>query len=162
MILVSSCLAGLKVRYNGTDSLDNRIQQLLIAKKAISVCPELLGGFTTPREPAEIIGGDGEAVLNGQAKVIEKSGKDVTDQYIHGAYQTLKIAQELHATAVILKEYSPSCGSSIIYNGQFKGIKLTGSGVTTALLRKHRIKVVSEVNLEEFLDEIYENHLTLE
>lgn len=154
LILVSSCLAGLKVRYNGTDSLDSRIQQLLVNNKAITICPELLGGFITPREPAEIIGGDGEDVLSGHAKVIERSGKDVTDFYINGAYETLKKAQELHATTVILKEYSPSCGSSIIYNGQFKGITLTGTGVTTALLRKHGITVVSEVNLDNFLDEL--------
>ena len=79
MILVSACLAGQKVRYNGTDSLDNRIQQLIVANKAMTVCPELLGGFTTPREPAEIVGGDGEDVLNGKARVIELSGKDVTE-----------------------------------------------------------------------------------
>jgi uncharacterized protein YbbK (DUF523 family) len=63
-------------------------------KKAITVCPELLGGFTTPREPAEIIGGDGDDVLNGKAKVKEKSGRDVTDLYITGAYITLRKAQE--------------------------------------------------------------------
>ncbi|SNT07315.1 Protein of unknown function [Bacillus sp. OK838] len=63
MILVSSCLAGLEVRYNGTHSLDDRILELMRENKAISVCPELLGGFSTPREPAEIIGGEGEDVL---------------------------------------------------------------------------------------------------
>ena len=28
-------------------------------EKAISVCPEILGGLQIPREPAEIIDGDG-------------------------------------------------------------------------------------------------------
>lgn len=125
MILVSSCLAGLKVRYNGSDSLDNRIQKLLLEEKAFTVCPELLGGFSTPREPAEIIGGDGEDVLNGKAIVVEKSGRNVTDLYVNGAYFTLKKAQELGATAIILKEYSPSCGSSMIYNGEFKENKIS-------------------------------------
>ncbi len=60
MILVSSCLAGLQVRYNGTHSLDLKISKLIVENKAIPVCPELLGGFSTPREPAEIIGGNGE------------------------------------------------------------------------------------------------------
>lgn len=154
MILVSSCLAGLKVRYNGSDSLDNRIQKLMLDGKAISVCPELLGGFLTPREPAEIVGGDGEDVLNGKAKVVEKSGRDVTDLYVNGAYFTLKKAQELGATAIILKEYSPSCGSSMIYNGEFRGKKVSGVGVTTALLRRNGLKVISEEDLTDFINEI--------
>lgn len=154
MILVSSCLAGFKVRYNGTGSLDDRIQKLLLEGKAITICPELLGGFLTPREPAEIIGGDGEDVLDGKATVIEKSGRDVTNLYVKGAYMTLKKAQELGVTTVVLKEYSPSCGSSVIYNGEFKGTKVQGVGVTTALLRRNGLKVISEENLTDFLDEI--------
>lgn len=154
MILVSSCLAGFKVRYNGTDSLDDRILNLLSENKAITVCPELLGGFSTPREPAEIVGGDGEDVLDGKAIVVEKSGKDVTELYINGAYLTLKKAQELRATTIILKEYSPSCGSSLIYNGEFKGNKITGIGVTTALLKRNGLKVISEENLSDFFYEL--------
>ena len=154
LILASSCLAGLKVRYNGTDSLDDRIHRLIMENKAITICPELLGGFSTPREPAEIVGGDGEDVLNGKAKVIEKSGRDVTKLYLKGAYATLKKAQEVDATTIILKEYSPSCGSAMIYNGEFKGNKVDGIGVTTALLRRNGLKVISEDNLTDFLDGI--------
>jgi uncharacterized protein YbbK (DUF523 family) len=154
LILVSACLAGLEVRYNGTHSLDNRIQKLLEENRAITVCPELLGGFSTPREPAEIISGDGEDVLNGKAKVVEKSGRDVTNLYIKGAYITLKKAQEVNATIIVLKEYSPSCGSSTIYNGEFKGKKIVGNGVTTALLKRNGLKVISEEKLADFLDEI--------
>ncbi len=150
MIVVSACLAGMNVRYNGSNSLDERIQKLLLENQAMTVCPELLGGFTTPREPAEIVGGDGEDVLDGKAKVIEKSGKDVTKQYINGAYATLKKAQELGATTIILKENSPSCGSSVIYNGAFKGEQIVGNGVTTALLRKNGFKVISENNFNEY------------
>jgi len=144
MILISSCLAGLKVRYNGTDSLDERIQRLVLENKAVSVCPELMGGFSTPREPAEIVGGDGEDVLDGKARVVERSGRDVTELYLKGAYATLHKALELGATKVILKEYSPSCGSAMIYNGDFNGTKLVGVGVTTALLRRNNIGVFSE------------------
>lgn len=79
--LVSSCLAGVACRYNGTASLDAKIQELVEQEQAKMVCPELLGGFSTPREPAEIIGGTGKDVLSGTAKVIEKSGNDVTDLY---------------------------------------------------------------------------------
>ncbi|OMD43762.1 DUF523 domain-containing protein [Paenibacillus odorifer] len=146
MILVSSCLAGMKVRYNGTDCLDEMIQKLLNEDKAIAVCPELLGGFSTPREPAEIIGGNGEDVLAGIAKVVDRSGTDVTDMYLKGAYITLAKAQEVSATMVVLKENSPSCGSTMIYNGEFKGKKIAGNGVTTALLRKNGIEVTSEEN----------------
>ena len=117
--------------------------------KAITICPELLGGFSTPREPAEIIGGNGEDVLDGNAKVVDKSGKDVTQLYIKGAYSTLEQAIELNATLVVLKENSPSCGSSTIYNGEFTGKKIMGMGVTSALLKRNGFKVISE---EQFAD----------
>jgi uncharacterized protein YbbK (DUF523 family) len=147
MILVSSCLSGLEVRYNGTHSLNNKIRKLVEEKKAVTICPELLGGFTTPREPAEIVGGEGEDVLDGKAKVVGESGQDVTDLYIKGANATLEIAIKVQATTVILKENSPSCGSSMIYNGEFKGKKIAGNGVTTALLKRNGFKVISEEEL---------------
>lgn len=146
LILVSSCLAGLEVRYNGSGSLDRRITRLIEEGRAVTVCPELLGGFSVPREPAEIQGGDGNDVLEGRAKVVELSGRDVTEMYVAGAYRTLEIAQEMGASTVVLKEYSPSCGSAMIYNGEFSNMKVEGIGVTTALLRKHGIQVESEIS----------------
>jgi uncharacterized protein YbbK (DUF523 family) len=154
MILVSSCLAGLEVRYNGTHCLDHKISQLIEENKAIPICPELLGGFTTPREPAEIIGGNGEDVLDGKAKVVEKSGRDVTELYIKGAFATLKKANNVNATVVVLKEYSPSCGSSVIYNGEFIGEKIAGNGVTAALLKRNGLQVISEKQFADSNDEI--------
>lgn len=154
MIVVSSCLAGLEVRYNGTHCLNNKIMKLIEEKKAITVCPELLGGFSTPREPAEIIGGNGEDVLDGKAKVIEKSGRDVTELYIKGAYITLKKAIDVNATVVVLKEYSPSCGSSMIFNGEFIGEKIAGNGVTAALLKRNGLQVISEKQFSDNFDEI--------
>ncbi|WP_088835218.1 DUF523 domain-containing protein [Paenibacillus tyrfis] len=151
MILVSSCLAGLEVRYNGTHCLNEKINKLVEENKAITICPELLGGLSTPREPAEIVGGDGDDVLDGNAKVIEKSGKDVTEFYIKGAYVTLEKAREINATIVVLKENSPSCGSSMIYNGQFVGHKVAGNGVTSALLKRNGLQVISE---EQFIESI--------
>lgn len=144
MILVSSCLAGLKVRYNSTDCLDESLRRLLDSGEAVSVCPELLGGFSTPREPAEIIGGSGEDVLEGAARVVNRLGADVTGMYLKGAHETLIKALELGATLVVLKENSPSCGSRMIYNGQFAGDKIPGQGVTAALLRRNGIEVISE------------------
>ncbi|MEH7503145.1 DUF523 domain-containing protein [Neobacillus drentensis] len=149
MILVSACLAGLEVRYNGTHCLNNKISKLVKENKANTICPELLGGFSTPREPAEIIGGNGEDVLDGKAKVVDKSGKDVTELYIKGAFATLEKAKEITATIVVLKENSPSCGSSKIYNGGFNGKKIEGMGVTSALLKRNGIKVISEEQFAE-------------
>lgn len=152
MILVSSCLAGMKVRYNGTDCLDERLQSLFDSGKAVSVCPELLGGLAVPREPAEIIGGSGEDVLEGTARVINQSGEDVTSMFLKGAYETLNKARELGATAVVLKENSPSCGSHMIYDGQFAGMKISGQGVTAALLRSNGIQVISEQQISTRLE----------
>ncbi|CAM3792185.1 DUF523 domain-containing protein [Aeromicrobium ponti] len=151
MILVSSCLAGLEVRYNGTHSLENKIRKLVDEKKAVTVCPELLGGFLTPREPAEVTGGDGADVLDGMAKVVEKSGKDVTELYIKGAYAALEQALKINATIVVLKENSPSCGSSLIYNGEFNGKKRAGDGVASALLKRNGFTVISE---EQFVNNL--------
>lgn len=151
MIMVSACLAGKPVRYNGSTATDSMVEQLIAEGKAISVCPELLGGFMTPREPAEIVGGDGYDVLDGQAKVVERSGADVTSMYIEGAARALDIAKQQDVEIVVLKENSPSCGSSVIYDGTFNGRKLAGAGVTTAMFRKAGIRVISEAELEQEL-----------
>ncbi|MEF2966242.1 DUF523 domain-containing protein [Paenibacillus sp. M1] len=144
MIIVSSCLAGMKVRYNGTDCPDEIVKRLIDEKKAIPVCPELLGGFGTPREPAEIFGGTGEDVLDGRARVMSKSGEDVSGMYVKGAYETLRVVKESGATAIVLKEFSPSCGSSRIYDGSFGNRKIAGNGVTAALLKREGFAVLSE------------------
>lgn len=112
-----------------------------------------MGVFRHRGEPAEIVGGEGGDVLDGKAKIIEKSGRDVTELYIKGANLTLLKAQEVGATLVVLKENSPSCGSATIYNGEFKGEKKVGNGVTAALLRRHGFMVISEERLFDYLDE---------
>ncbi|MCE5173092.1 DUF523 domain-containing protein [Paenibacillus profundus] len=151
MIIVSSCLAGIECRYNGTHSLRKEIQQLVERNKAVIVCPELLGGFATPREPAEIVGDTGEDVLNGKSKIIERSGSDVTELYLKGAYKTLEMATDLKADMIVLKEYSPSCGSRMVHDGSFSNQRIPGEGVTAALLRRHGFTVLSETEFEEML-----------
>ncbi|MFW1763256.1 DUF523 domain-containing protein [Acinetobacter calcoaceticus] len=153
MLLVSACLIGEPVRYNGKSCLNILLKQLLINKKAHALCPELLGGFTTPRLPAEIVGGTGQDVLDGKAKITDSSGLDVTTLYLKGAYRTLEIAQHIKASCVVLKENSPSCGSQKIYNGTFQGEKITGVGITTALLQRHGFEVISENEIEDWLAE---------
>ena len=109
----------------------------------IPVCPEESGGLQTPRPPAEIVGGDGDAVLDGKAKVMTEDGTDVTRAYLKGAHHALQVAQSHGATHVILKARSPSCGCGDIYDGTFTGTLTVGDGVTTALLKRHGITITS-------------------
>lgn len=151
MLLISACLISEPVRYDGQSCLHTTLQQLFLNKKAHALCPELVGGFSTPRLPAEIVGGTGQDVLDGKAKITDSSGLDVTALYLKGAHRTLEIAQQIKASCVVLKENSPSCGSQKIYNGTFQGERITGVGVTTALLQRHGFKVISENEIEEWL-----------
>jgi uncharacterized protein YbbK (DUF523 family) len=113
-------------------------------QKLIPVCPEELGGLSITRPPSEITGGDGADVLAGKAKVVTKQGEDVTPYLLKGAAEVLKIAQTHNARKAILKARSPSCGCGEIYDGTFSGRTRPGDGVTTALLKKHGIEVVTE------------------
>ncbi|HDX9580482.1 TPA: DUF523 domain-containing protein [Bacillus pseudomycoides] len=144
MIVISACLAGIACRYDGNDNLVTKIGELLEKEEAVLICPEVLGGLPTPRTPAEIIGGNGDDVLDGTAKVIDRDGNDVTDIFIAGAYKALDQIKDLNPEYIILKERSPSCGSSVIYTGEFNGQKQDGYGVTTALFRRHGFTVISE------------------
>ena len=137
-ILVSACLLGLKCRYDGEDALNSE----LICKDRedfIPVCPEQLGGLSTPREPCEIAGGSGEDVLAGRGKVIGRiSGTDFTAQFLRGAEQTLILAKIFGCRKAIFKSLSPSCGKGEI---RVKGEIVSGSGVTSALLESRGIEV---------------------
>ncbi|MBA4542661.1 DUF523 domain-containing protein [Thermoactinomyces sp. CICC 10521] len=147
--VVSACFAGIHCRYDGRHNAVEAIQKLIREGEAIPVCPEQLGGLSTPRNPAEIVGGDGDDVLEGKARVIDNQGNDVTDAFIRGAYETYRIAKTVGANEAILKEKSPSCGSCCIYDGTFQGKTNPGAGVTTALLRRKGIKVISEDTFSE-------------
>ncbi|WP_369902024.1 DUF523 domain-containing protein [Bacillus manliponensis] len=148
MIVVSACLGGIACRYDGNDNLTSKIQTLLQNEEVTLVCPEVLGGLPTPRPPAEIVGGNGDDVLDGTAKVIDQTGVDVTETFIQGAYEALETIKALSPELIILKERSPSCGSSTIYTGEFNGSKKDGYGVTTALFRRHGFTVISETEFE--------------
>lgn len=110
----------------------------------IPVCPEQLGGLSTPRVPSEIVGGDGKDVWEGRAKVINKDGLDVSENFKRGALQVLEVAKKLGIKAFLLKEKSPSCGTTEIYSGKFDGTKNPGKGVTAALLEMNGIKTFSD------------------
>jgi uncharacterized protein YbbK (DUF523 family) len=137
MIIVSACLAGVGCRYDGSDKACPAVLKLVAEGKALPVCPEQLGGLTTPRLPNEISGG----------KVYRKDGVEVSEAFARGASEALKIAQLVGADRVILKAKSPSCGTGKIYDGSFSGKVIAGSGVFSALCQAAGIKVISEEDL---------------
>ena len=154
MILVSACLVGINCKYNGNNNKDLRIIELMAKGKAIPVCPELLGGLPTPRPAAEIQGGEGRDILYGTAAVQNNKGENVTNRFVKGAKETLKVAELAHVTAAIFKQRSPSCGSGQIYDGTFSGKVVAGDGIASAVLKEKGIKVFSEENAEELLKNI--------
>ncbi|WP_211218131.1 DUF523 domain-containing protein [Marinobacter daepoensis] len=145
-LLMSACLLGKRVRYDGGSlSVDDQIVETWRTEgRIVSVCPEVEAGMTIPRTPAEILGGSGGNVLDGDAAVVDKSGKVVTDEFIAGASVALELCQTFNIDIAILAESSPSCGSSVIYDGGFSGTKIPGMGVTAALLRQHGVQVFSQ------------------
>ncbi|SFX41126.1 MULTISPECIES: DUF523 domain-containing protein [unclassified Pseudomonas] len=149
-ILVSRCLLGHRVRYDGGASGPfDQLQQWLDEGRVVPLCPEVAGGLPTPRAAAEIPGGQGEQVLDGQAVVITTEGEDVSVQFLSGAYQALERVREHGIRIAVLKANSPSCGNRLTYDGTFSGVKVTGEGVTAALLKRHGVQVFSELQLPE-------------
>lgn len=146
-VLVSACLLGQPVRYNGSakDAPGDVLARWQREGRVVPVCPELAGGFAVPRPPAEIVAGaTGEDVLAGTARVIDDTGRDVTDPFILGARQALALARQHGCVYAVLTDGSPSCGSGVIYDGSFQGRRQAGMGVTTALLRAHGIQVFAQ------------------
>ncbi|MBR4434617.1 MAG: DUF523 domain-containing protein [Clostridia bacterium] len=146
MIIVSSCLAGIPCRYNAAHSEAAEVAALVKEGKAIPVCPECLAGLPVPRPSSEIVGGSGEDVLLGKAKVLAKTDAgllDATDAFVYGAEAALEIALRVGAKVAVLKQNSPSCGAGSIYDGTFCGKKRIGNGVAAALLIKNGVEVIS-------------------
>lgn len=146
-ILVSSCLSGERVRYDGaTDGCkDSILVRWRQQGHMLVFCPEVAGGLSVPRPPAEIIGkGGGSAVIEGRAKVINRHGRDVTEHFFDGAQKALEKALFWGVKVAVMKDGSPSCGSSYIYDGSFTGGRTAGQGVTAALLGQMGIRVFSE------------------
>ncbi|MDO8886915.1 DUF523 domain-containing protein [Candidatus Oleimmundimicrobium sp.] len=142
--VVSACLAGLECNYEGKCKTSERVARLVKTGKAIPICPEQLGGLPTPRKFIEIVGGSGEDVLDGKARVIARDYFEVTPQFIKGAQESLKLAKLVNAKKAILKSRSPSCGCGKIYDGNFNGGLKEGNGVTAALFLREGIEVETE------------------
>ncbi|MGE0816060.1 MAG: DUF523 domain-containing protein [Vicinamibacterales bacterium] len=146
-VLVSACLLGHAVRYDGRDKKadDGTLARWMAEGRVVAVCPEVAGGLAVPRPPAEVeSGAGGEAVLAASARVLAVNGDDVTTAFVHGARQALDRARDEDIRVAVLKEGSPSCGSSYSYDGTFSGARVARPGVTTALLRQHGVRVFSE------------------
>lgn len=151
-ILISACLLGQPVRYDGRGKplVHPLIERWKGEGRLVSFCPELAGGMSVPRPPAEIEKGlSGEDVLAGRARVLEVTGGDVTAAFLAGAAKALAAAQGNGCTTALLIDGSPSCGSLSIYDGNFAGVRHAGNGVTAALLREHGIAVYAPAQIED-------------
>ena len=138
-ILVSACLLGINCKYNGNNNLNEKVLDYIKDKEVIPVCPEIMGGLSTPRPPSEIIGN----------KVFNNQNQDVTKEYEKGAEETLKLAKLFNVKKALLKAKSPSCGKGYIYDGTFSSTLIEGNGITTKLLIENGIEVITEKDLED-------------
>lgn len=141
-ILISACLLGLRCRYNAEPVTNERVLALAKTHTLIPVCPEQLGGLSTPRPPAERLG----------ERVVSNDGTDVTNAFVRGAEEALLMARILGCKTAILKARSPSCGHGRIYDGSFTGALIPGSGITAELLAKNGIRVYTEDELPDRID----------
>ena len=150
-MLVSACLVGERVRYNGiVKNFESHVLKSWNHQGwVVAICPEVAGGLPVPRPSSEISGSDGNQVLTGRQKVVNIKGQDVTKYFLDGAQKALELAGSLGIRLAILKEGSPSCGSGYIHDGSFSGIKKPGKGVTAALLEENGIRVFSEREILE-------------
>ena len=140
-VLISACLVGDKVKYDGHSNYNEKIKLLLEKYELVPFCPEVEGGLPIPRKPSERV----------KDRIKQESGKDVTKYYEKGAELALNICLYLGIKIAILKENSPSCGPHKIYDGSFSHKLIDGEGYTVELLRKKGIKVISENEIDTLL-----------
>ena len=140
-VLISACLLGDKVKYSGGNNLMPELVRLLekYNVKIVKICPECFAGLPIPRVPSEIR----------EDKVYGKDGRDITEEFLVGAEKTYQVAKRKQVVFAILKERSPSCGSSYIYDGSFSGKVIQGQGLTARRLNEENIVIFSEENLKE-------------
>ncbi len=141
-IIVSACLLGSKVRYDGKEKKNNKVTELSVFYNVIPICPEVDGGLSIPRDPCEIIGD----------RVVTKNGTDCTKEYSLGAKKALDLAKEKRIRFAVLKENSPSCGYNMIYDGTFSHKLIKGKGIAANLLEKNGIKVYTENDIDVLLE----------
>lgn len=156
-VLVSACLVGAKVRYDGCDCLQHGVlDQWQQQGRLVPLCPETVAGLPVPRPPAEIEQGDAEAVMRGKAVVRLQNGKDITDVFVEAAELALRECWHHNIKVALLKEGSPSCGVGLVNDGSFSGRKIDGHGMTAGLLIRHGISVFSEHQLQDAAQRVNE------
>jgi uncharacterized protein YbbK (DUF523 family) len=151
-VLVSACLLGRTVRYDGghKQSPSDVLGRWLAQGRVVAVCPEVAGGLPVPRPPAEITSGHGgDAVWSGAARVLGADRQDFTPAFVAGARHALAQAEAEGIRVAVLKNGRPSCGSSVIRDGSFTGRAIAGRGVTAELLASAGIQVFSEDRFED-------------
>lgn len=140
MILVSACMLGVRCRFDDDVRPNKCVMELARTGGVAPVCPEQLGGMSTPRPPADLSGGDGRAVIEGLARVVAHDGTDVTAAFLKGAQETVMLARRCGVRRAILKDRSPSCGVNRVY---VDGEIVEGMGVTAAMLEIGGVDVVA-------------------
>lgn len=142
-LLISACLLGESCRYDGEEKglSAETLAALMQRYHLVPVCPEIMGGLPTPRQPAEIVGDE----------VVTKDGRPVTAEYLRGGAEALRMARLFGCRAALLKERSPSCGSGKIYDGTFSGKLVSGFGKTAALLSENGLRVFGESEIDKLL-----------
>lgn len=152
-MLVSACLMGFQVRYNGSckAQLSDTLSRWKHEGRLVIHCPELAAGLAIPRLPAEILNAEGADVMQNRARIVASDGQDVTAHYQLAAWLALKAAQQAGCTAALLTDGSPTCGSRFIYDGSFSGLRKPGAGVAAALLRERGITVFSDQQIPQLL-----------
>lgn len=136
-VLVSACLMGVGCRYDGRACEELRLPE---GVEAVPFCPEVYGGLTTPRPPAEIVGG----------RVLTREGADVTEAFVRGAEEAARLCQRMGIRLAVLKDKSPSCGAGWIHDGKFGGGLVEGWGYTARRLREIGCRVVPASKAEAF------------
>lgn len=140
-ILISACLAGFNCKYSGGNNLSEEVRKLYESGRAVPVCPEQLGGLSTPRRCSEIRDG----------RVFDTEGNDVTEYFEAGALKALAVCRKNGCQKAILKEGSPSCGTRWIYDGTFSHTRIPGRGIFAAMLEQEGTELMNE---EEYGGEI--------
>ena len=139
MILVSECLVGVNCKYSGGNNYSQAVLDYIKDKQYITLCPEMLGGLSTPRHPCEIV----------NDKILNSIGEDVTKEFYLGADKAVEIALSKGVTLAILQVRSPSCGVGRIYDGSFSSKLIDGNGIFAQKLIDAGIEVLSDAQLIE-------------
>ncbi len=148
-MLISACLMGQPCGVEGTDYGLGALRPTWLDDPRVRLhpfCPED-HGLGTPRTMPDLHGGDGFAVLDGTARVLDEHRTDLTEALLAGARAMLELARERAVDFAVLTDRSGACGSQVISIGcRFEEPVLhrRGVGVATALLLRHGIPVVSQ------------------